>query len=617
VAALLLAPGARAQEPPARLVVASISPYTDARHPLVIRAQVRNEGTDPLTDARVVVQLRAPVLTRSALRAALDSPQTGAVVATFVEPVPGAGPGTTVRVVIERRLDRVLTARGIYPASITLEYPGGAVVSQWVIPFFPPSEAGRLNVSVIVPLGKQPGLSDTQLARLTRYAQAIERHPFAAITIAPSPAVVDELAAGAGAELVALEAIKQAVAGHEVATVPYAPLDVRSLTAHRLESELLRQVGVGRSVLAEHLGVTVNDGFLVAADGAVDQASLAALSTLGVTGTLVDPSLLADQPAEPFEPASFGPSRPVEVAGGTVGLLPDEPLAERIAAGGAVSLANAIVAETLGTWQELPLNAPDRLIVMTLPSALSAGALGTVLGGLESAPWVRLVTASRAAETLPPQGEPLRLVQPVKEDAPYLETVRRARGEIDVLLAVVADPFPEQTALDRTLLLAQAQTPEEGERLAQTVRSRIDEILDGLTIAERHITLTSRTGSAPLSINNANPFPMHVQVRLDGGPRLGFPEGAAQVVELPAETLTTLSIPVEARSTGSYPIRVTLETPDGEAIVGSGRLILRSTAVSRVALIFVVGGGAFLLLASALRSFRGRRSAARVDEQAR
>ena len=92
---------------------------------------------------------------------------------------------------------------------------------------------------------------------------------------------------------------------------------------------------------------------------------------------------------------------------------------------------------------------------------------------------------------------------------------------------------------------------------------------------------------------------------------------------LPAAKITQIDPPnatvdftVLARAAGSFPLDVRLETPDGTRLIGRGSVILRSSAVSAVALLVVAGSTVFLLLAWARRTRRRTQAAAGVSTAA-
>jgi hypothetical protein len=65
---------------------------------------------------------------------------------------------------------------------------------------------------------------------------------------------------------------------------------------------------------------------------------------------------------------------------------------------------------------------------------------------------------------------------------------------------------------------------------------------------------------------------------------------------------------VLARTSGAFPLVVTMQSPDGSLIVGHTRLTVRSTAASGVGLLLSAAAGIFLLVWWGRHVLRGRRA---------
>jgi hypothetical protein len=91
--------------------------------------------------------------------------------------------------------------------------------------------------------------------------------------------------------------------------------------------------------------------------------------------------------------------------------------------------------------------------------------------------------------------------------------------------------------------------------------------------------------------------------------KVAFPRGRTQLRQIPPGN-ATFDFTIEARAAGSFPIDISVSTPDGRQLITRGRLTLRSSAVSLVALAVVGGSTGFLLLAWVRRSRRRERLAA-------
>jgi hypothetical protein len=65
---------------------------------------------------------------------------------------------------------------------------------------------------------------------------------------------------------------------------------------------------------------------------------------------------------------------------------------------------------------------------------------------------------------------------------------------------------------------------------------------------------------------------------------------------------------VQARTSGAFPLRVRLLSPDGSLTLVQSRFTVRSTAASGVGIVLSTGAGGFLLLWWARHLVRGRRN---------
>ena len=622
--------GAQEPEPPAPFVrVAQLTPWVAPDRPFTARIQISNTNEVPLDDVVVRITFHPRVITRSEIRAALDFGPTGAVVTTIERSSPKTiAPGRQRTIKIREDIGGRLTARGPYPIAITVTHNQGTVQFNSIMPFFPPTEAGRLNVSWVVPIGDTsaipPGTVDAtaiealDLERTTELLGVIAARAPAPVTLAPSPAFIETVGdltsrgiTGSAGE--ALAALRRAVATvAEVASVPYAPVNLPALVAQGPEGDLHLHLERGAAVIEQLAGRSPTPQAFVPPSLELDVGSLQELARSGIGGTVISAGSLRTTPSEPTRllPDQFGPLFSFTLNGsGIEGVLPDPDIRARIESSpdGAL-LAQAIIAETLGVWQELPLYAPDRTVTLvTTPQAPTA--LAAALDGLAKAPWITLQPLSR---TLARLGADDR-VAPTRgstDERSYLSVARAALAALD---GIVVEPLPDRDELERAILLAESDTwrddPAAGVALAAAVTDRVEQVTGSIDVAQRTVTLTSRIGDVPLTVVNDNPFPVRVRVRL-AGTKIAFPEGESQVRQLtPGDN--TFSFPVEARAAGAFPLDVLIEAPDGQRRLATGRLVVRSTVVSAVSLAIVGGSALFLLAAWVRRAVRADRRRAR------
>ena len=122
----------------------------------------------------------------------------------------------------------------------------------------------------------------------------------------------------------------------------------------------------------------------------------------------------------------------------------------------------------------------------------------------------------------------------------------------------------------------------------------------------RSITLTARRGEIPVTFQNHTGHPVKVVVHMESD-KLDFPGGSRLQIDL-TRLNTTHRFPVVARTSGTFPIRITLESPDGDLVVGRARLTVRSTATSGVGLAISVGAALFLAVWWGRHALKGRRA---------
>ncbi|HUA96258.1 MAG TPA: DUF6049 family protein, partial [Acidimicrobiales bacterium] len=163
------------------------------------------------------------------------------------------------------------------------------------------------------------------------------------------------------------------------------------------------------------------------------------------------------------------------------------------------------------------------------------------------------------------------------------------------------------TRLDQQLLAAESDDlspPLQTSGVADFARA-LDGQLSLVQLAtERTITLTANSGLIPVTMVSAAPYTVVGVLTLSGG-RFEFPHGSSQQLRLDHST-TPVRIDVEARTSGDLPLEVTFESPDGNLVIASGRLTVRSTATSLVGVV-ITALALLVLLGWWGRTWRRRR----------
>jgi len=438
------------------------------------------------------------------------------------------------------------------------------------------------------------------------------------VTIAPLPATVDgwsAVAADDPATRGGLAALRLAAETHEVIAGPWTPIDVAALERAGLGAQVADLIARGPDTLSNVLGPRVDTR--IAYRDRLDGPTLARLRESGADRLVVAPDTLAPMsrkltPAQPFSLVSEGRTfLAVETDPGLASLAtrraPPALRAQRLLAG------LAVVA--------LELPGVRRGVVVPMPRDWEPepATIAALRDGLGTSPLLQMVSTDELFDTVPAEetdrGSVVqREVQaararpaPVTAEA-YHSTERRLGAFADM----VGDDDPRVQSGLRSMWtsLSAVWVGDGGRATARAYLGAVDaEIRSFLARihapTDRAVTLTSRRASVPVSILNDTGRTLSVRVALESD-RLLFPEGRSRVVVLPPRN-TTVRIPVEVRSSGTFPVTFTIRSADGGILIQRDRITFRSTVVSGMGVFLTVGAGGFLAVWWAHHAHNARR----------
>ena len=627
---------AGAQQAGSVLRLASQTPWVGPGEELVLRLGVST--SKEATDVELAVAVYRRVRNRSEFARALDegprgNPVTVVPPTSLAELATDAAGAVVVRLPVQdpaqppdpARLR--LVAEGVYPVRVELREAGGGQTLAGLVTNLvytrPPQPGGYpLEVALVVPVhapaALQPDgrrvLARRDAARLAALARSLEAHPLVPLTLLPTPETLDALESSTRDEdREALAALARSTADRQVAASTYVPIALPAFNGPGLAAEASTQLDRGSQVIERTLGRRPDARTWVAEDG-LDERSVVRLRQQQVDRLVVSESAFEAVDvdvtlAQPFELDVPAVRRPVALAG-------DPGLAAHFApATDPVLAAHRLLADLAVVYQDRPSRARGVVVVVPRSWRPSKPFLDSLLGGLSVATVVAASTVDdvftdvEAARTS--TGAPLvrRLVPPESSPALPAGDIRAARRQLVGFASMLA---PENTLDDRIeelLLVA------EGAGLRTRKRQ---EYLDGLSDriraqtssvqvpAHRSITLTARTGEIPVTVLSGTGYPLSVQIRVSSD-KLDFPRGAVRSVGLDRRS-TTEQFSVRARTSGSFPLRVSLVSPDGALVLGTSRFTVRSTAASGVGVVLSVGAGGFLMLWWGRHLVRGRRN---------
>ncbi len=597
-----------------------------------------------------------PLATRAGFQRVIDGEGPGSVLDQVVVPVaavPASPTGARALTVgIEasgaaRAADRLSLRRaGVYPLAVEVRDADDRVqggFTTFVVAVatdasgVPVALEDRLGVAWVWPLAAGPstlpdGEADPEVVdalrptgRLGRQAVALTRAGDLPLTIVPGPETLEawvrhgetdaSIARGAAA-------VQDASGREQIVASTYVPIDLPSLLANGLGTVVDAEFVRGDETLAALLGTRPDTRTALARP--VDAAALARLRARGVDQVIVDSSALApaDRP-NPTRPFTLQPQPSLVPGAPMPAIASDTQIASLLVGDGSPALR---AQRTLAALSLVALEAPNEAHAVTLvnPSDFDPPAqlLDAVLTGLRGNPWLRPMSVDDVFADVPAEttsnGSPVTRElagyappAPPVPAVPYMTTLDR----LDSFRLLAGPTDPQVVRSERDMLVSESSTfvgPVGSARALATVnrvRTGIDDFLDRIRVPQPStITLTSRSGEIPLTFRNETGRPLDVTLQLTSA-KLRFPEGQTRSVHLPTRS-TTLRVPVEARTSGTFPLRLSVTSVDGALSVAERTFRVRSTAVSTVGVILMAGAVIFLALWWGIHIRRSRRSRA-------
>lgn len=570
---------------------------------------------------------------------------------TFGRPIEEVPPIPLVDLAVEGDGDRILTftpsvrVSGVYPMRIQLRRLGSTAgtggdaldtLTTYLVHVPSELEGHKLQVALILPAHAPPAVQPSgdvaidgaRAEQLARLAEALEAHPGAALSLAPTPETAEALSASPRDEdRATLAALSRALDRRQLLGGPYVPTNLTSVLQAGLQEESAAQITLGTETLRALFGrepsneIRLVDERLTA--DAVDfLQNEQSVRRLIMAETLLEPVVRRTTLTNSFEMEGR--------RGRMSGAVIDAGLAAHFSGTDGALAAQRLLADLAVIYNDDP-SAERRGVVVAPPRTWrpSAEFMSSLLIGLESSPILDSGTVGRFFDTveIATTGSGRQAVPMVRSFAsppagasiaPSLPGTRiqRARGTVNAFASALEATNPILDRLHRMILVSQSIELRSQERMRYVVGTteRVQSEVAKIEMPEhRSITLTAREGDLPVTITNTLGYPVRAVLRVVSD-TLEFPDGAAQNLDLVREN-TTSQFTVRAQSSGSFPLRVRLETPDG-LLLAESRFTVRSTAISGVGTALSAGAGMFLLVwwGNHFRIRRSRRLVAAASE---
>jgi hypothetical protein len=365
----------------------------------------------------------------------------------------------------------------------------------------------------------------------------------------------------------------------EVLPVTYVPIDQSSVIAAGLGQYLPEQYLAATAALRSALGQNPSPTPAQAAfidpaptsDAVVDQLRQMLIDRVGVREQALIPVTHPFSPAQGFV---------LDTTGGEARGLATAPFVEDLFRGPDPSALKAqrVIAAVAEVAYETPSVARGLLVAPAENWSPDVRMMQIVIGALRTLPLVQPATlddlfGSGGVSTEQSEGSDVqrRLMPAVPEPPPVDPTDYEATANQLAAYRDVVGPADPVFVNGRAALLAALSTsisPERAAAVLARINSEIDAYTSSITAEQKRITLTSRRADVPLTFeNNLRPArPVKVRVHLDST-KLTFPNGADQEVTLRPGS-NTIRFSVEARASGTFPMTISVTSPNGKLAFG-------------------------------------------------
>lgn len=638
------APGTGTDRPAELVDVASVSPWVEPDGDFEVRF-----GPSPAVPDGALLTVT--------IHESID-PRRGSVRDELLEVLDGAAPGRILQAPItvpfadlsnggddpafrlpirarSANSERILLPNpGVHPVELVLTGPDGPELWRHLVFLnrLPTVREGDVSlvssdplpVNLFLPLDSEPpfrpsGSVDIDLddrSRLSAGGELLRAVPEAPLWIAARPNTLDGLEAlqAPWAERVLDSLRTEALAGRAL-LMPYAQIDTAGVLATGRRDVFDRQLLVGADRTIGQFGDEPARG-VWALDRTLSDTSLPVLSSLGIDTLFVHRSDLAigpepstdDAVTEPFRVAAGEPIR---------ALAFDEEVSARLNDPGADPAIRAHEATTLlmSNWFDgvrlgrqglraaavviQPGTDPESLRELTAALTTSGPLRPGLQQPLPDTPAGELPVIPLAPRSVPDQG-------------PVVDAVVATSQRLTAWSSITSDADPQLgrwEQLNDQSLSSQLE-PSERAELHSTIDAELQGSIASIELPRaRRVILTSEDTTIPLRFRNA----LDIEVRLElraRSPRLELgDDGVIEIALLPGEN--RVDLPVNVRAPGETLLRLQVNSPDGQLVVGSVDVPVRSTAISGVGAALSVISLSFLIVWWLLTHRRHRRASAR------
>jgi hypothetical protein len=666
--------GARApvqQSAPLAIEIQQISPAVPTEtSTLTISGVVHNTGSTRIGGVDVVLRVGTAPLK---LRGELEEVEEGALPQS-TRPAPGGqaaldeidskdlAPFRIAVPISALGLPPTDAGRGVYQLDLTATAPQSAVPDSTVTTFLPwvpnaesvaPTRLAWLWPLVARPVRDSAGIFSNDLLAASLGSGGRLRGLVDAAAGSPVTWVVDPdlletakqmsegyqvrvrggTTAGTGRVAAAdwLDRLRAAIGNSEIVNLPYGDVDLTALRRNQLAADITAANKLGAQTAQSVLHrPTVSDVAWPPGD-VTDRPTLEAVRASGQQAIILADSALPPEVGLNYTPDGRG--RLDTAAGELEPLLIDSGLSAVLRTGSGRELgAGALMiqrflAETALIMLQRPNDARSLVIAAPRNWSVEPGTAEQLLRAAAAAPWLTSVPLSAVRSVEPPVIPRVLAAYPASARAAelpgsHLTTVRRMRTQLLGFTEVLSSPDPIERAYTAARLRAEsaAWRRTDGEPgVTAAGRSYLRRVAANLAalrgqvsiVSAGTVTLSSHTGTIPVTVRNELPQAVSIQVFVDSTREDRLRVEQPDLAVVPAGGVAPISVRAEAVANGLVEVRVRLVNESGEPISDWQSIRVQVTNYGTLGSVIIAAATALLFLSATTRivrrSLAGRR----------
>ena len=421
-----------------------------------------------------------------------------------------------------------------------------------------------------------PSISEAQRTSIDRLTQIVLRNDVPLSLTLPAELIESMAQSGNASDLLMLSDLSSALARRSVISTTYMHLSPSSAVSEGLESEFTRQWRLAEDVVGANIPAASARRSVYPEVSVLDDRGAALLPDLGVRSVMLYPQVSA----------SLNRSTPNGVVarvalpnGSNLGVytaldktdgLFDDNVTDPTRRG--IRLAAEVLMERADLLRA-GYTTSDIHLVVAPPT------------GLVPRPVVTSSFLDALRETASVQLSDLSDIQSVDPMAPALTLLPRSEVPVTGIGAAMYSLNVERTTVGSMLPASDLRLAAWDRQLAivasrgsavaggaddhiNGLKQQFDAIRKSVSLPELDsVTLTDRRGTIRIILRNSADVPLTVRLTVASS-KLILPQ-ASQIVELQPASSTDVTIPVEARSSGRFPVTIRVTTPTGRARVVS------------------------------------------------